>query len=203
MISGMWRQRLYGIRSGFTIVEILLVIVIIAVLAGVTLVSYQGATQRANNASIVSAAEQARDAIQLYAAENGNYPYVDNSETFKRHCITFDTGCAYDGTVFTTNSTFMANMANADRLPTKVPKSGRFYGIVYQYHSLFTFNGVSQPARLFYFLFGVNQPCGLEGVTTNEIPGVTSTVGYTPDPSAQADGKTYCYINIPGPPHHM
>jgi prepilin-type N-terminal cleavage/methylation domain-containing protein len=60
------------IRSGFTLVELLVVIVIIAALAGVAVVISRKATDRANVAKAVSALRQVAVAGAGYAAENQN-----------------------------------------------------------------------------------------------------------------------------------
>ncbi len=74
-------------RLGFTIVELLIVIVVIATLAAVTIVAFRGAQDRAHNSRIVGDLNQLNKKILLYAAENGSYPstgsmstvYVDNN----------------------------------------------------------------------------------------------------------------------------
>lgn len=60
--------------SGFTIIELIVVIVIIGVLASITLVAYRGITSRANDAQTFAAAEQWAKAIQIYKARNGTFP---------------------------------------------------------------------------------------------------------------------------------
>jgi prepilin-type N-terminal cleavage/methylation domain-containing protein len=60
--------------SGFTIVELLIVVVVIAILAAITIVSYNGITKRANESTMQSAAKQVGSAISLYKADNGAYP---------------------------------------------------------------------------------------------------------------------------------
>ena len=56
-------------NTGFTIVELLIVIVVIGVLAAISVVAYTGITQKANNAAIISAANQTLKAIQAYMAK--------------------------------------------------------------------------------------------------------------------------------------
>lgn len=62
-------------RTGFTIVELLIVIVVIAILAAITIVAYTGIQERANQSSLQSSAKQAYTKIQAYAVENNEtYP---------------------------------------------------------------------------------------------------------------------------------
>ena len=59
---------------GFTIVELLIVIVIIAILAAITLVSYNGITARARASAVVSDMQKMNQAIMMYQAAYGVYP---------------------------------------------------------------------------------------------------------------------------------
>ena len=61
---------------GFTIVELLIVIVIIAILAAITIVAYNGITARANTTSAKAAANAAVKKIEAYNsdASAGIYP---------------------------------------------------------------------------------------------------------------------------------
>lgn len=61
---------------GFTIVELLIVIVVIAILAAITIVAYNGIQQRARDAERVSEVKALRTAIEMYAADTGAYPSV-------------------------------------------------------------------------------------------------------------------------------
>jgi len=61
-------------QSGFTIVELLIVVVVIAILAAITIVSYNGITTQANDAAAKSAASTAATKIESYQAKVGNYP---------------------------------------------------------------------------------------------------------------------------------
>ena len=59
---------------GFTIVELLIVIVVIAILAAISIVAYRGIQDRANDSSARSAARQAATKLQVAFAENDTYP---------------------------------------------------------------------------------------------------------------------------------
>lgn len=59
---------------GFTIVELLIVIVVIGVLASITAVAYNGVTTRAKDMAKLAEIEQFIKHIVLYKAANGNYP---------------------------------------------------------------------------------------------------------------------------------
>jgi prepilin-type N-terminal cleavage/methylation domain-containing protein len=61
-------------QKGFTIVELLVVIVVIGVLASITIVAYNGVQARAGNAKTVAAVKAYRDALIQYAIDNGEYP---------------------------------------------------------------------------------------------------------------------------------
>lgn len=60
--------------GGFTIVELLIVIVVIAVLATITIVSYNGITNRAVEASMMSDLNSAATQLEVIRAETGSYP---------------------------------------------------------------------------------------------------------------------------------
>jgi prepilin-type N-terminal cleavage/methylation domain-containing protein len=67
--------------SGFTIVELLVVIVIIGILAAITIVAYTGVTNRANTASIQSDLTNASQQLKMYYTEHGFYPTSISSTT--------------------------------------------------------------------------------------------------------------------------
>ncbi len=61
-------------RTGFTIVELLIVIVVIAVLAAISVVAYNGVQNRANDTVIKNDLANFAKVIQLKYAETGEYP---------------------------------------------------------------------------------------------------------------------------------
>lgn len=60
--------------SGFTIVELLIVIVVIAILAAISVVAYTGIQNRAKNVQVQSDIRQVAGLIEMYRAEHGAYP---------------------------------------------------------------------------------------------------------------------------------
>lgn len=96
-------------RRGFTIVELLIVVVVIAILAAITIVAYNGITNRAKASAASSSAEQAAKKVMTFAVTNSdNYPAtladagitdgsatyqyrVDNSTNPKTFCLTATT----------------------------------------------------------------------------------------------------------------
>lgn len=60
--------------TGFTIVELLVVVVVIGVLASIVTLGYTGITQRANNAQTISAVTSHIKALQQYATDFNSWP---------------------------------------------------------------------------------------------------------------------------------
>lgn len=61
-------------KTGFTIVELLIVIVVIAILAAITIIAYTGIQQRAANSRVISLASQWERTIKLYQVESQLLP---------------------------------------------------------------------------------------------------------------------------------
>ena len=61
-------------QRGFTIVELLIVIVVIGILAGIVIVAYNGIQQKAHVAALQSDLKNASDQLEIDNVENGNYP---------------------------------------------------------------------------------------------------------------------------------
>ncbi len=59
-------------RPGFTLVELLIVIVVIAILAAITIVSYGNVSRRAYNAQVISAVAQWDNVIRVYKINGGD-----------------------------------------------------------------------------------------------------------------------------------
>ncbi len=63
-----------SMRKGFTIVELLVVIVVLGVLAGITTVVFNGAQDRAYSAKVISTVDSYGKALKMYHIINGQFP---------------------------------------------------------------------------------------------------------------------------------
>lgn len=61
-------------RSGFTIVELLVVVIVLGILAAIIWVAYSGVQVRVRNTSMVAGARQYTESILTYRSLNSNYP---------------------------------------------------------------------------------------------------------------------------------
>jgi len=66
-------------KHGFTIVELLIVIVVIAILAAISIVAYNGIQQRARDGERSSEMQTIEKALALYFIDNGGYPTCSNT----------------------------------------------------------------------------------------------------------------------------
>ena len=61
-------------KSGFTLIELLVAMTIVAVLMGISLVSYQGARKSARDGKRKADLEQVRSALEMCRTDSGSYP---------------------------------------------------------------------------------------------------------------------------------
>lgn len=90
--------------DGFTIVELLVVIIVIAILAAITIVAYSGVTQSATTASLQSDLSNASTALKSFALENNsNFPTtistdcIASPDTTTNKCLNVSNGNTYIG----------------------------------------------------------------------------------------------------------
>jgi len=65
-------------RSGFTIVELLIVIVVIGILAAITIVAFNGVQKRAMTASISTDLANASKSLKVFQVTNSGYPIAND-----------------------------------------------------------------------------------------------------------------------------
>jgi len=102
-------------KSGFTIVELLIVVVVIAILAAISIVAYNGIQTRAENAKTVAAVSTWVKALQLYKADTGSYPSTHSclgdtatyTDSHSGRCW----GLSTDGSWYV-NPTFLSQMSS-------------------------------------------------------------------------------------------
>ena len=162
--------------EGFTIVELLIVIVVIGILAAITIVAFSGVQQRANNTKRVNTVQQYVKLISAYVATYDAYPATASS------CATANNACTNNSgvTQTTNNATLLTELRKVGTVPEDMgPAVGGRFGMQYNYNPSATYNGETYPIRLEYLLEGAAKSCGVPNVTTAATGGVTSTTGYT------------------------
>ncbi|NCU38292.1 type II secretion system protein [Candidatus Saccharibacteria bacterium] len=102
-------HRQLNTAKGFTIVELLIVIVVIAILAAITMVSYTGIQARATINQQTTALRQYANAYNQYTIQNGQYAYENNLPNDDYGCVYPATSC-YSGWSSTLTATLSTNM---------------------------------------------------------------------------------------------
>ncbi len=74
-------------QRGFTILELLIVIVVIGVLAALVLNAFGNAQERARNAVISRTVKQYESALLQYHADNGAYPAINGNTRNEGTCV--------------------------------------------------------------------------------------------------------------------
>ncbi len=125
-------------QTGFTIVELLIVIVVIGILAAIVIVAYNGVQTRATNGSKISELKAWQKIFETYRAQVGNYPAMADGG----YCLgdNFPSGSGgggvprcrdwnYSGSsgyLQSTNTSLLTELAQVATLPTstKQPVNG-------------------------------------------------------------------------------
>jgi prepilin-type N-terminal cleavage/methylation domain-containing protein len=185
-------------RYGFTIVELLIVIVVIGILAAIVIVAYSGVQARAKNSAIIQSAESVQKLIASYKITNGdNYPVTPDAA----RCLTVDNHCTdYQPIALTTsNVDLITALRTIGTPPSQVPDTNSsYYGLYLDLFGPRTYNGSVKPGLMMYNLIGNNLKCGLSDVVEFDSSGPgpnpfkTSTTGYT----YSGGGITQCWVSV-------
>lgn len=166
-------------NGGFTIVELLIVIVVIGILAAITITAFNGIQERARNNQTISAVKEYIKLYRAYALDNQTYPNAASN-----YCLGsgYPSNLCWDNRAYTPNATVEnALKTYASTLPN--PSTKRVYrnsidlsraGILYI--NTFWFR---------YQLEGVDTDCGLPGAVR------TFSAGQSTGPE--------CAISLPDP----
>lgn len=105
-------------QFGFTIVELLVVIVIIGILAAITVVAYTGISAKANEATIQSDSDNTSKKLKLYYAEHDVYPSSIGEDGCpvhddKDYCIKLSPGSTF---VYSSSSPYQTFTLEVTRL---------------------------------------------------------------------------------------
>lgn len=102
---------MYVKSKGFTIVELLIVIVVIGILAAITIVAFNGIQQRANNTKTSSMIGGYVKALSTYAAEKNTYPGVIGSVTADNIACLDGTSTCWTGADATKSTTLKTELS--------------------------------------------------------------------------------------------
>lgn len=129
-------------QRGFTIVELLIVIVVIGILAAITIVAYNGIQGRARDSARLSDINAIRKALEVYKSFNGEYP-DENASSWEYS--------------YTDPQNFIAALKPyLGKTPVDPVNSGSRYYYYYRYPAGTSY-GVTCPAsRGEYYVLGIN-----------------------------------------------
>lgn len=194
--------------SGFTIVELLIVIVVIAILAAITVVAFSGIQDRSKNSQMVSTAQQWKKLISLYIAQNGagvirnSGHYCLGSGFPTDWDVNPDEDCLKTGSTKHPSAAINTALATVGTLPKVSPpidggSSSMRVGVSLRQVDTLDPTGSNylDYPTLWYYLSGQSQDCVLRPVVT------VVTGGITIDPTAKFTGNdgttTICRIALP------
>ncbi len=163
--------------EGFTIVELLIVVVIIAILAAITIVAYNGIQQRSRDSVRMNDLAAMKKALQLYKVDNDMFPASMPNPGSSTWEISTDSGFLNSVSQYSNGRTFTA------------PR-----GSVYKYHT-FAAGAQGCPASMgpFYAIWisGMENQSAL----TRDLNGCTGSILLAPG-SAYDKPSNYLYLGF-------
>lgn len=148
---------------GFTIVELLIVIVVIAVLAAISIIAYNGIQNRTNNSAVQSDLSMIIKKMEIYNIDHNDYPSASDSDLAAVDMTI--TKSAYDTTIGAENFYYCRNSDSDNYAIIVRAKSGDQYYIDSAKSGIQTYSGA----------WGSNNVCGVVGMTNyTRLPGRSS-----------------------------
>ncbi len=175
--------------SGFTIVELLIVIVVIAILAAITIVAYNGITQQAKDSELLARVDAYTKILKLYKAQNGSFPAINAGESGSANNACLGNASEYpasapfaSGACDTLGTKTSSSLVTAlQNVTNPLPKGSIDISSdgTYSYRGLdyFTPGGSTSAIQLQYTMQGTGRKCG-RGIAIN------------------SSGTTICIVNV-------
>lgn len=191
-------------QKGFTIVELLIVIVVIGILAAIVIVAFNGIQDRARATQVTSVVNQYNKALAAYLADKGTYP-ADTTACIgdnypSDQCWNGPSGTVVENSTF--NNALRPYMNNINPMPSPdlYPYIGNQRGgVVFSHSTARTLDGApagSLPYILIYYLKA-------DKCSVGKALAKSASINYTttnPNPFTEySGGIVQCEIALPKP----
>lgn len=182
-------------ERGFTIVELLVVIVVISILAAVTVVAFNGIQDRAKRVSAFQSANDTAKLLTAYVMTNGSYPAFSADV-----CLAgYRTDNLCRGTAGLTparDANFEAAIRTIGNLPSfPVDNTGGDYtGLIFTREAGRTLNGQLAEYSIKFYLSGMGTKCNIP----NSVRWSSGGYSYA-DYDSTWPSTTQCKILLPQP----
>ncbi len=186
--------------KGFTIVELLIVIVVIGVLATITNVAFNAVQDRANNSRTEKAVSEFRRMLIAYATVNGQYPAGGATSACLGEVSNYPSGC-WNGSVSATFNNDLKTTVGTSTLPEPYAECIYMYGFCRRGAAYSTaqinLDGQSHTWSISFLLKG-NVRCTADGqaggtwINASSTPNASGRIEYHSD-------TTLCRLILPNP----
>lgn len=187
-------------QRGFTIVELLIVVIVIAILATITVTAYNGMQNRTQNAKTESAVTQYRKMLLAYAAEKRAYP--DDNAACLGEVNDYPNGC-FSGAPNTTFNTNLKAWLTTSTLPAPNTECLTMYGGCRQAAAFsrigWSLDGGS-PNHTYWLIYVLKggAKCTVSGLSGGTWSNPTSTPNANGWTETQS-GTSLCRVILPDP----